>query len=265
MYLGQPKEQSCRELPSIRPTPPQGSASLLPQLRCHHNLSRLPSLSPPLLDPPSRHRPRPCKSNNSKIRSSAPTGPTPPSPFRLCSDRSRPPLRWQMHRPLLLSRYVPSSGAGVASCLIFELDTIAIFAEFYWPEQGMCLFLVLPGYPTNKSRDARILEANCKHISNGINAQPIFISCLTPCIVFVHHISNCQATPKEVAQQQPPPPQTQQLSGEGAAFNNSAPMAAPAPGYPYAMTNAAAVPGAQGMSFIMQVREFNSYLVHTAL
>ena len=30
------------------------------------------------------------------------------------------------------------------------------------------------------------------------------------------------------------------------------------------MTNAAAAPGAQGMSFIMQVREFNSYLVHTA-
>ena len=126
----------------------------------------------------------------------------------------------------------------------------------------MCLFLVLPGYPTNKSRDARILEANCKHISNGINAQPIFISCLTPCIVFVHHISNCQATPKEVAQQQPPPPKPQQQSGEGAAFNNMAPTAAAAPGYPYAMSQAAAAPGAQGMSFIMQVRRFNSCIAH---
>ena len=99
-------------------------------------------------------------------------------------------------------------------------------------------------------------EANCKHISNGIDAQPIFISCLTPCIVFVHHISNCQATPKEVAQQQPPPPKPQQQSGEGAAFNNMAPTAAAAPGYPYAMSQAAAAPGAQGMSFIMQVRRF---------
>lgn len=49
----------------------------------------------------------------------------------------------------------------------FELDTHAIFAEFYWPEHGMCLFFVLRGYPTNKSRDARLLEANCKDISNG--------------------------------------------------------------------------------------------------
>ena len=59
---------------------------------------------------------------------------------------------------------------------------------------------------------------------------------------------------EKVAQQQPHPPQPQQQSGEEAAFNNMAPTAAAAPGYPYAMSQAAAAPGAQGMSFIMQVR-----------
>lgn len=102
-----PKEQSCRESPSIPPTP-QGLGFPLPRPRCHRNRSRGPPLAPPppLPGPPSRRRQRPFKGSNLKMRLSARTGPTPPSLSRLCSDPSQLLPRWQTHRPSLLSRYV---------------------------------------------------------------------------------------------------------------------------------------------------------------
>lgn len=103
------------------------------------------------------------------------------------------------------------------------------------------------------------MHVSSRRIANAhqtVKTRNPFSSYLTPSLVVVYHISNCQATPMEVAQQQPPPTRPQQQSGEGAAFNNMAPPAAAAPGYPYAMSQAVAAPGAQGMSFIMQVRRF---------
>ena len=119
-----------------------------------------------------------------------------------------------------------------------------------------CFWCCLDTRPTNHA-----MHVSSRQIANTYqtvitrNSFSFLVSLHVSCLFITSQI-NCQATPKEVAQQQPPPPQPQQQSGEGAAFNNMAPTAAAAPGYPYAMSQAAAAPGAQGMSFIVQVRRF---------
>lgn len=140
-----------------------------------------------------------------------------------------------------------------------ELNTIAIFAEFIGPSTACACFLCCARIPDQQIMRCTYLQGkfNCKRISNG-QQHVIHFYLLAHSIsrVCSSHLK-CQATPKEDAQQQLPPPQPQQQSSEGAAFNNMAPMASAAPGYPYAMSQAAAAPGAQGMSFIMQVRRFH--------
>lgn len=134
------------------------------------------------------------------------------------------------------------------------LDTIPNSPNFIGSARNMCLFVVPRIRNQQTMERSRIFYLHFEHISSSKQHHS---SDFIPSRSRSHSLSNqpTQATPKEVLLVQAPPP-PQQQSGEGVAFNNAMPVAA-APGYPYAMTHAAAAAGGQGMSFIMQVSQFH--------